>query len=139
MMQEFYRTGDSNRDSKPLILVVEDDDDSRQMLKFMLETWDFSVLEAADGIEALTLGSRMQPNLILMDARLPGLDGFQVTKRIRDDAFIKDTPIFFITGCAELMYKKSAINAGANEYFTKPVEFDELKLKIDKYISREIQ
>lgn len=135
-MQEVYRTEDTNKGSKPLILVVEDDDDSRQMLRFILESWDFSVLEAADGIEALTLGSVMQPNLILMDARLPGLDGFQVTKRIRDDIFIKDIPIFFITGCAEIVYKKNAIQAGANEYFTKPIEFDELKLKIDKYIVR---
>lgn len=135
-MQEVYRTEDTNKGSKPLILVVEDDDDSRQMLRFILETWGFSVLEAADGIEALTLGSVMQPNLILMDARLPGLDGFQVTKRIRDDIFIKDIPIFFITGCAEIVYKKNAIQAGANEYFTKPIEFDELKLKIDKYIVR---
>ena len=83
-----------------VILIVEDDDDSRQMLKFLLETWKYRVIEATDGLEAFAIAEKFRPDLILMDAKLPNSDGFETTRRIRESKYINRIPIVFLSGCA---------------------------------------
>ncbi len=117
----------------PAVLIVENDDDNRLMLKFLLETWKYRVLEATDGYEALGIAEQENPDLILMDVKLPVLDGFTTTRQIRESAKINGIPIVFISGCAEADARRAATAAGGYEYLVKPVNFQELERVIGKY------
>lgn len=118
----------------PKILIVDDDEDSRQMLNFLLETWSYRVVEAKDGIEAVSLAERERPDLILMDVKLPRLDGFDVTRRIRQSEQTNGVPIVFLSGCAEPHYRSAAAEVGGNEFLVKPLDFDKLQSTLGKYI-----
>ncbi len=120
----------------PVILLVDDDDDSRSMLKILLEIWKYQVVEAANGIEAFKITERICPDLILMDVRLPHLDGFDITRQIRQSAVIEHIPIIFLSACAETSKIQTGYAVGGNEYLTKPLDFDELKNTLGKYIRR---
>ncbi|MGC2238522.1 MAG: response regulator [Pyrinomonadaceae bacterium] len=118
----------------PVVLIVDDDDDSRLMLKIILEIWKYQVIEATDGIEALNIAENSCPDLILMDVRMPRLDGFGVTCQIRQSTKIESVPIIFLSGCAEASYKQEASAVGGNEYLVKPLDFEELEITLGKYI-----
>lgn len=123
----------------PKILIVDDDEDSRLMLNFLLETWDYLVVEAKDGIEAVNLAERERPDLILMDVKLPCLDGFEVTRRIRQSEQTGGIPIVFLSGCAEPHYRRAATEVGDNDYLVKPLDFDKLQNTLVKYIDRSLE
>lgn len=123
----------------PVILIVDDDDDSRLMLKLLLEVWKYRVVEAKDGIEAINLAGISCPDLILMDVRMPNLDGFEVTRQIRHSAKIESVPVVFLSGYAEPLYRQKASAAGGNEYLVKPLDFEELEHTLGKYISRSLE
>ena len=118
----------------PIILIVDDDEDSRSMLRTLLELWKYLVIEAADGVEAVKIAEKTCPDLILMDVKLPRLDGFATTHLIRQSAKTANVPIVFLSGCSETTYKKKAAAVGGNEYLTKPINFDELEIILGKYI-----
>lgn len=118
----------------PVILIVEDDEDNRLMLKILLEMWNYRVLEATDGIEAIAIAEETRPDLILMDAMMPNLDGFETTRRIRESELIKDIPIVFLSGCAEAVYRRRASDVGVNEYLVKPLIFEQLEITLGKYV-----
>lgn len=128
--------GQGNKPS-PVVLIVDDNDDSRLMLKFLLETWKYHVVEAADGSEALTIAEKTCPDLILMDVKMPNLDGFGVTQKIRQTAKIESVPIVFLSACAEPNYKQKASAVGGNEYLVKPLNFEELEITLGKYVLKE--
>ena len=118
----------------PVILIVDDDCDNREMLKTLLEMWKFMVIEAIDGIEAIKMAEKNCPDLILMDVKMPDLDGFGLTRQIRQSAKIEKVPIVFLSGCAEKIYKQKGSAVGGNEYLTKPLDFDALEKILVKYI-----
>ena len=118
----------------PAILIVENNEDNRQMLKFLLEMWKYRVLEARDGIEALKAAEKERPDLILMDVKLPHLDGFDVTRKIRESAITGGVPIVFLSGCSDASSRKAAKVAGGNEYLVKPIDFQKLEHTLAKYI-----
>jgi len=117
--------------SMPAVLIVEDDADSRLMLRLLLETWRYRALEAADGIEALSLAERETPDLILMDVKMPRLDGFETTRRLRASGKTSEVPIIFLTGCAEETDRRHASAVGATEYMLKPLDFERLETILD--------
>jgi len=114
----------------PLILIAEDDEDSRVMFGTMLKLQGYRVIEAADGDQAVKLADKADPDLILMDAGLPGLDGFAATRRIRR---AQRMPIVFMSGYAEASFVAQARQAGCDEYLVKPISFDQLEEVIKKY------
>lgn len=118
----------------PTVLIVEDDADNRLLLKSLLEIWNYRVIEAGGG-EALNLAREVLPDLILMDVKMPLLDGLATTRDIRQSARIESVPIIFISGCAEARYRRAASEAGANDYFVKPVDFDKLQTAIAEHIT----
>jgi CheY-like chemotaxis protein len=120
-------------DFMPKILVVENDEDNRLMLKILLETWNYRVLEAENGIEAVKIAREECPDLIVMDVKMPYLDGFDAARQIRQSAKISGVPIVFLSGCAESSYRSAASVAGGNEYLVKPFNFDELENTLGKY------
>ncbi len=120
----------------PVILIVEDDEDSRLMLKILLEMWKYRVIEAADGLEAIRVAEEIRPDLILMDAKLPHLDGFETTRRIRESESVSRIPIIFLSACAEETYRRAARTVGADDYLVKPLDFELLENTLENYVSR---
>lgn len=108
------------------ILVVEDYDDVRRMLKVLLESEEFHVLEAATGSEALGVIQDEHPDVILMDLALPGFDGFETIRRIRAIDGFQNTPIIVLTAYTGPSTYETAIQAGSNYFMSKPIDFDEL-------------
>ena len=117
-----------NRRDKDMrtILVVEDYEDVRAMLKILLESEDFHVLEAATGAEALTAVKTRRPDVILMDLALPGFDGFETIRRIRKIDGFQNTPIIVLTAYSGPSTYETALRAGTNYFMAKPIDFDEL-------------
>lgn len=108
------------------ILVVEDYDDIRRMLKVLLESEKFQVLEAATGSEALDVIQDEIPDVILMDLALPGFDGFETIRRIRAIEGFQNTPIVVLTAYTGPSTYETALQAGSNYFMAKPIDFDEL-------------
>jgi CheY-like chemotaxis protein len=106
------------------VMVVEDSEDIRMMMRFLLEMEGFLVIEAADGLRAVELAITERPALIMMDLTLPLLDGFTATSRIR--AELRDVPIVAISGHAAPAYRTAAIKAGCTDYLLKPLDFKRL-------------
>ena len=108
------------------ILVAEDYEDVRGMLKILLESEDFHVLEASTGAQALTAVKTGRPDVILMDLALPGIDGFETIRRIRKIEGFQNTPIIVITAYSGQSIYETARRAGTNYFMAKPIDFDEL-------------
>lgn len=108
------------------ILVVEDYDDVRRMLKVLLESERFQVVEAATGSEALEAIKKLPPDVILMDLALPGFDGFEAIRRIRATKGFENTPIVVLTAYTGASTYETALSAGSNFFMSKPIDFDEL-------------
>lgn len=121
--------------SRPLVLVVEDHEDTRYMLKYMLGISGFDVAEAENGVEAVELAERLRPGLILMDGSLPRLDGLSATRRVREMAALRDVPIVFLSGHAEPSAQAKAFEAGCDDYLVKPVNLDQLVRVLAQHLS----
>jgi CheY-like chemotaxis protein len=117
------------------ILVVEDYDDVRRMLKVLLESEEFRVLEAATGSEALDVIRHQRPDVILMDLALPGFDGFETIRRIRTIDGFQNTPIVVLTAYTGPSTYENAIRAGSNYFMAKPTDFDELAALLEEILS----
>jgi len=117
---------------KRKILIVEDYDDSRSFLKFLLESYGYQVVEAADGIEALESFKKHRPDIVLMDISLPMVNGLITTKAIREFDTTGKIPIIAVTAFGESFYKQ-AIDAGCNDLISKPLDADSLKSTLDNY------
>lgn len=111
---------------KQLFLLVEDFEDSRFMMRRLLEMAGYSVVEASDGEQAVELAVRKRPALILMDLSLPKLDGLAATRQIRQLKDLRQTPIVAISAHDSPESRTEALAAGCNEYVTKPIDFDQL-------------
>jgi len=116
-----------------MILLVEDYEDSRYLTKLLLEMLGYSVIEAADGREAVELALQKNPGLILMDIGLPEMDGITATKIIRASDELADVPVVFITAHSD-KYKEDAVRAGCNEIVSKPIDLETLKSVVTHYL-----
>ena len=106
----------------PRILVVDDNETNRDILITRLGVHGYELLQAADGEEALAATKQHQPDLILLDVMMPKLDGIEVTKRIKAEKSIPFTPIILVTAKADSKDIVAGLDAGADEYLTKPVD-----------------
>ncbi|MCA1555925.1 MAG: response regulator [Acidobacteria bacterium] len=127
------------RPARPLVLVAEDHDDTRLMFRTMLEIQGYRVIEAADGEQAVHLAESARPDLILIDGRLPRLDGFAATRRIRELGHVGRVPIVFVSGHAEPAFLSLAREAGCDEYFVKPFSLNQLGGLLEKYLGHHAQ
>jgi CheY-like chemotaxis protein len=119
----------------PTILIVEDNELNRDMLSRRLERRGYDTLVAIDGEQGLEVARRIQPNLILMDMSLPVLDGWEATKRLKSAPETAAIPIVALTAHAMSGDRERALEAGCDEYDTKPVEFPRLVLKIEALLN----
>ena len=117
------------------IMVVEDYDDTRMLLKQGLEMLGYSVLEASNGQEAVDIADRERPDLILMDLDLPILDGIAATQRIRQQEHMESVPIVAVTAYPLSYSRVKAFAKGCNEYMPKPIDMSELARVVNRYLS----
>jgi len=104
------------------ILLVEDFDDTRLMMKLWLVKNGYRVLEAETGEEAISLARRELPDLIIMDVMMPGMNGLDATQRIREHQALRNTPIVAVSAYGADEYRAIAIEAGCDEYVSTPFE-----------------
>lgn len=120
---------------QPLVLVVEDYQDAREMYSEYLRFSGFEVIEASNGFEAIDRASSEMPDIILMDLALPRMDGWEATRRLKADARTKDIPIIALTGHALPSSSDSAQEAGCDSFVTKPCLPDALVAEIQRMLS----
>ena len=114
----------------PTILLVEDNEVNADMLTRRLSRRGFVVVWAADGLEAIAAARREQPEVILMDMSLPEIDGWEATRRIKNDPSTAAIPIIALTAHAMVSDRERALEAGCSEFETKPVDLERLLGKI---------
>jgi two-component system, cell cycle response regulator DivK len=118
---------------KMTILVAEDSEDIRFIIRYALELKGYRILEAATGYEALEIAKRDLPHLILMDLRLPDLNGFACARLMRQWDGLKHTPIVIISSYDPEQHRNIALAAGCNEYLRKPLDFDQLYSVVTRF------
>lgn len=109
-----------------VVLVVDDDIDSIHMLNDVLEESHFTVLVALEGAQALTITKNIRPDIILLDAIMPNMDGFETCRQLKLNPQLADVPIIFMTGLSDTEHVVMGLNAGGVDYVTKPINPDEL-------------
>jgi two-component system response regulator HydG len=117
-------------DSRPLILVVDDDPAHRLMLKNLLEDWGYRIEEAEDGDDAVAFIQRGPADLVLMDVRMPRMNGIEATQAII--SYNPAVPVLIMTAYSSIPSAVEALKAGAYDYLTKPLDFDALRLTIER-------
>ena len=116
------------------ILYVEDNEDNIYMLKRWLKRKGFDVSIAEDGQTGVEMAKSEKPDLILMDLNLPIMDGWQATSVLKTDSETKHIPIIALSAHAMTEHKKRALDSGADDYDTKPVDVDRLLSKMNRYL-----
>ena len=117
------------------VLLVEDVDDTRYFMRMELESLGYRVIEAGDGQKAIEIAIAEHPDIILMDLSLPGMDGLDATKRIRQDASMAQVPIIAVTAHMEANFRDGAKASGFNAYVTKPIDMDWLNELISRLLT----
>jgi two-component system, cell cycle response regulator DivK len=116
------------------ILVVEDQEDNRQIIRDLLSATDYEIMEAETGEAALEAVAKQRPDLILMDIQLPGIDGYETTRRIKADPALQSITIIAVTSYALSGEEQKARAAGCDEYVPKPYSPRQLLAKIRQYL-----
>jgi CheY-like chemotaxis protein len=118
------------------ILIVEDNELNREMLSRRLTRKGYEILLAVDGEQGIAIAKANSPDLILMDMSLPVLDGWEAARRMKQDELLKDIPIVALTAHAMANDRDKALDAGCDDYDTKPIELPRLLAKIEVLLSR---
>lgn len=118
------------------ILVVEDDVDTSEMLSAYFEAQGYEVLTAAWGEDALRVTQEVLPDLVVLDIRLPDIDGYEVCRRLRDHRRTEQVPIIFLTERRERIDRLAGLEMGAVDYVTKPFDIQELRLRVRNALRR---
>ncbi len=116
------------------ILIIEDQEDNRTILRDLLSTAGYALIEAVDGLEGVKLARSERPDLILMDIQLPGLDGYEATRQIKATDELKSVPIIAVTSYALSGDEAKARAAGCDGYVTKPFSPRQLLAKVREYM-----
>jgi len=116
------------------VLIVDDNDDNRDLIKRSLVKDGYEILEARDGPEALEAVIAEKPGLIILDILMPGMTGYEVCEKIRSGQDCADTPILFLSARHAETAKRSALDAGGDEFITKPFSPKELRSTVKKLV-----
>lgn len=124
-------------EERPVVVLADDDPSIRLMVRHVLESEEYDIVEAADGLEAVKAVEKHHPALVLLDAVMPGLDGFSTCEQIKDRGYT-DIPIMMITGLDDDASVERAYDVGAIEYITKPIKWAVLKHRVRSVVSKVI-
>jgi len=124
--------------TKPLILVVDDHESQRSLFKLLSDRLEVSVHVVADGVEALEAVKTFNFDAVLMDVQMPGMNGYQCTRKIREmeREINRHTPIIAVTACVLPGDREKCFDSGMDDYLSKPFELSALRAKIDTWIVR---
>jgi CheY-like chemotaxis protein len=117
------------------ILLVEDNNEVRELLALFIKRLGYKVFEAATGLEAIDLVSTMQPDSIMMDLRLPAMNGAETTARLKANPSTRDIPLLVITASGPSTDRRRALDAGAAEILLKPIDLTTLRNVLRRYLS----
>jgi len=129
-------TGATKVREQPLVLVVEDYQDAREMYAAYLQFSGFEVAEAGNGVEAIEKTRELLPDIVLMDLALPRMDGWEATRRLKNDELTKHIPIVALTGHALAGHAEGAREAGCDSFVTKPCLPDALVAEIKRLLDQ---
>ncbi|MCX6928700.1 MAG: response regulator [Verrucomicrobia bacterium] len=113
-----------------LVLIVDDEPSNRELLRDPLEVHGYEIAEAENGEEALEMVAQRPPDVILLDVMMPRIDGYEVCRRLKKDSRTAPIPILMVTALSERMERLMGIAAGANDFLTKPVDLQEVALRV---------
>ena len=116
------------------ILIVDDEQDIVESLKFVLEAADFNCYTADNGEDGLRLAKELTPDLIILDVMMPKINGYKISRLLKYDAKYKNIPILMVTARSQEEDKLIGEETGADEYITKPFELDEVVKKVEQYL-----
>jgi len=116
------------------ILIADDKPTGRELVRTVLENSGYSVIEAADGPEALQLARETAPDLIILDLHMPNIDGFGVIQQLRSDAKFQETPVVALTASAMQGDRERAMSLGFTGYITKPIRLVTLRNEIERLL-----
>ena len=123
-------------ENKGTILYVEDNPDNRLLVRRILLSEDYALLEATDAKDALNVLQTAQPDLILMDINMPDMDGYTLTAKIKSLPGFERVPILAVTANVMRGDKEKTLEAGCDGYIQKPLDIEQLTREIEKFISR---
>ncbi|MEI7937040.1 MAG: adenylate/guanylate cyclase domain-containing protein [Verrucomicrobiota bacterium] len=118
------------RQRRGLVLIVDDDALNRTLLRDPLEVHDYEIVEAENGEQALEMVAQRPPDVILLDVMMPGMDGYEVCRRLKSDCRTATIPVLMVTALSERMERLMGIAAGASDFLTKPVDLHEVALRV---------
>ena len=117
------------------ILLVEDNDEIRELLALFMKRLGYKVFEATTGVEAIDLASTVQPDLIMMDLRLPEMNGAEATAHLKANPSTRDVPLLVVTASGSSTDRRRALDAGAAEILLKPIDVTTLSNVLRRYLS----
>jgi DNA-binding response OmpR family regulator len=120
---------------KPKAIIVDDDRDTREMLSLALESEGFEVSTAANGLRLIASLQLKRPDIILLDVNMSWIDGFGLCKAVKQNERFRDIPVIFVSGRGEPEDRRKGVEAGAADYFVKPLDLDRLIGRIREIIS----
>lgn len=129
-------TDDEATEEQPVVLAADDDEDILELVAFRLERSGYRVLQAHDGAEALELARTSRPDLAVLDVMLPKIDGFELTRRLREDESTNAMPIILLTARAQEADVQRGFAAGADDYIRKPFSPQELRARVQAILGR---
>jgi CheY-like chemotaxis protein len=132
------QTEGERRAKDPLVLVVEDHEDTRFLLTYLLGVHGCRVLVAQDGEQAVSMAEAELPDLVLMDISLPRMDGVSAARRMRDVERLSTTPIVFLSGHAEASFRAQALAQGGNDYLVKPFTVGQLEHIVERFVGESV-
>jgi CheY-like chemotaxis protein len=118
--------GGSAPEQSYLVLIVDDIVDNLALISLDLQQQGYRVVTASDGEKAVRVASLTRPHIILMDIAMPGVDGLEATRKLREDYALRDTPVIALTAYDTGGFRRAAADAGFDGYLTKPIDFDRL-------------
>jgi DNA-binding response OmpR family regulator len=119
------------------ILIAEDEKQIADMISFKLSNSGHQVVRAIDGEQAMVFAAREQPDLILLDAMMPGLNGFEVLRRLKNDPALRSVPVIMVTAKGHERDVLSGLQGGATDYIVKPFSLKELSARVELALRRE--
>jgi DNA-binding response OmpR family regulator len=119
---------------KPRIIIVDDDRDTRELLAMALETEGFEVASAANGLRLISSLQLRRPHLILLDVNMSWIDGFELCKAVKKNENFRDIPVIFVSGRGEPEDRRKGVEAGAADYFVKPLDLEGLIARIRELV-----
>ncbi|MBC7181955.1 MAG: response regulator [Marinobacter sp.] len=124
-----------HEDHKTVVMVVDDSVDSIRMINDALEEAGMTVLVALDGNQALTISQNITPDIVLMDALMPNMDGFETCRQLKEKSCFSDIPIIFMTGLSDTEHVVMGLNSGGVDYVTKPINTTELLARMQVHLA----